>query len=323
MALAVTTSSAHIGGSETTYWNLHGHPEEVLCAASFQRSVCVTGGADGLMLVWRFTGSAPEHVCRMHTGGPAAVDAMWNSATTLLAAQGDGCASVWNVESGTRVRAVSRYAVRGRCAWPVVNCIAATVRDGFVYGGDDGYLVSADIRSDAVGSSVPLNVPITAATSTEYSLFVGDVCGVLHWFDTRAGSKELERIPCGAAGITSVVTVPHQEKLVVYTLDGEAQVVDAQPFALSSSDRLLGVTNLDENTRQALLRGSNLPASEAVVVLPSGGGDVVAVSPDDISGGITRTLHAHGSGPLMNVCTSVGEELVLCGGGKEVFVYPW
>jgi hypothetical protein len=322
MALTVTTSSARVGGAETLYWNLHGHSDEVLCAAACPPSVCVTGGTDGLMLVWRFNNSTPEHVCRMRTGGPAAVDVAWSSTTTLLAAQGDGCASVWDVEKGARLRSVSRYAVKGRCAWPVINCVAVTVRGGFVFGGDDGYLNSADTRSDKLSGSVHLNVPVTAATSTEYSLFVGDVCGVLHWFDTRVGSRELERIPCSTTGITSVVAVPNDEKLVTYTLNGEAQVVDSQPFALSSSDRLLGTTNLGENTRQALLRGTWAAAANAVM-LPSGGGDVVVVQPEDIGGGVTRKLHRRASGPAMNVCAAVGDGLVLCGGGKEVVVYSW
>ncbi|KPA85063.1 hypothetical protein ABB37_01480 [Leptomonas pyrrhocoris] len=322
MALTVTTSSAQVGGAETTYWSLHGHSEEVLCAAAYRQHVCATGGADGLVLVWRFAGSTPEHACRMRTGGPAALDVAWSNATTLLTAQGDGCASVWDVEKGVKTRSISRYAIKGRCAWPVVNCVAATTRGSFVFGGDDGYLVSADTRSDKVSTSVHLNVPVTAATSAEYSLFVGDVCGALHWFDTRVGSKELERIQCGAAGITSVVAVPDQDRIVSYALNGDAQVIDSQPFALSSSDRLVGATNLGDNTRQSLLRGSWLPRAGAVV-LPSGSGDVVAISPADIGGGVTRTLHQRVNGPVMNVCAAVGEGVVLCGGGDELAVYSW
>ncbi|KPI86549.1 hypothetical protein ABL78_4372 [Leptomonas seymouri] len=320
MALTVTASSARVSGAETTYWNLHGHSEEVLCATAYKQDVCVTGGADGLMLVWRFTGSAPEHVCRMRTGGPAVLDAAWGNAITLLAAQGDCCASVWDVEKGVRTRSVSRYAIKGRCAWPVVNCIASTMGDSFVFGGDDGYLVSADARIGKVSTSVNLSVPVTAATLVDYSLFVGDVCGDLHWFDMRVGSKELERIPCGAAGISSIVAVPNKDKIVSFAMNGEVQVVDSQPFALSSSDRLLGATSLGENTRQALLRGSWLPRAESVV-LPTGSGDVVAISPEDIGGGVTRTLHQRASGPSMNVSTAVGDGLVLCGGGNEIVVY--
>lgn len=321
MALTVTTSSARVNGTESTYWNLHGHSDEVLCAAAYTHGVCITGGADGLMLVWRFRGTAPEHVCCMRTGGPAVLDVAWSTATTLLTAQGDGRASVWDVEKGTRTRSVSRYAVKGRCTWPVVNCITTTTRDAFVFGGDDGYLLFGDTRSDAVGTNAHLNVPITAATSTEYSLFVGDVCGTLHWFDTRVGAKELERIPCGVAGITSVVAVPGQERLLTYDLNGDVQLVDCQPFALSSSDRLLGSTNLGENTRQALLRGTWLPKSNSVA-LPSGAGDVVAISPNDIGGGVAHTLHTQTASAPMNVCAAVGDGLILCGGGEDVMLYP-
>lgn len=326
MALSVTTSSAKVSGGVSTYWNLHGHSEEVLCAAPYKETICVTGGADGLMLVWRITTAAtavaPEHVCRMRTGGPATLDVAWSNAITLLAAQGDGSASVWDVEKGVKTRSASRYAVKGRCTWPVVNCVAATTRDSFVFGGDDGFLVTADTRTAAIGASVQLRAPITAATATDYSLFVGDVCGNLHWFDTRAGLKELERIPCGTAAITSIVALPSKDKLVTYDVSGDVQVVDSQPFALSSSDRLLGATNLGTNSRQALLRGSWHSTSNTVV-LPSGSGDVVAVSPEDISGGVVRTLHQQTTGPSMNVCACVGDGLVLCGGGNELVLYPW
>ncbi|CAG9577419.1 U5_snRNP-specific_40_kDa_protein_-_putative [Leishmania major strain Friedlin] len=322
MALTVTSSSAPSGGAEAVYWNLHGHLEDVVCAAAHGR-VCATGDVDGAVLLWRFAGAVPEHVCCMNTGGPAVVDVAWSGATALLVAQGDGCATVWDVEKGARLRTISRYAVKGRCAWPVVNCVAATGRDSFVFGGDDGYLVTADKRSDKVVAGVHIAVPLTSATTTGFSLFVGDVCGTLHWFDTRAGSREMERIVCGSAGITSIIADPLQDRVVTYSMSGTVQVTDTQPFALLSSDRLLGATELGVNERQVLLRGAWVPRSDAVV-MPSGKGNVVSVSANDVVGGVTRTVHAGRTGSAMNVSVCVDDEYVVCSGdGGEVAAYQW
>ncbi|CAJ1029238.1 hypothetical protein, conserved [Leishmania lindenbergi] len=322
MALAVTSSSAPSGRAEVVYWNLHGHSEDVVCAATHGR-VCATGDVDGVVLLWRFAKAAPEHVCSMNTGGPAAVDAAWSSATTLLVAQGDGCATVWDVEKGARLRTISRYAVKGRCEWPVVNCVAVTTQDSFVFGGDDGYLVTADKRSDRVVVGARVAVPLTSATTAGFSLFIGDVCGTLHWFDIRTGSREVERIVCGSAGITSIVADPTQDRVVTYSMSGTAQMIDTQPFALSSSDRLLGATELGVNERQALLRGAWVPRSDTVV-MPSGKGNVVSVSASDIVGGATRTVHAGRTGSAMNVSVCVEDEYVVCGGdGGEVAAYQW
>ncbi|CAC9505955.1 U5 snRNP-specific 40 kDa protein / U5-40K [Leishmania donovani] len=322
MALTVTSSSAPSGGAEAVYWNLLGHSEDVLCAAAHGR-VCATGDVEGAVLLWRFAGAVPEHVCCMNTGGPAVVDVAWSGATALLAAQGDGCATVWDVEKGARLRTISRFAVKGRCAWPVVNCVAATARGSFVFGGDDGYLVTADKRSDKVVVGAHIAVPLTSAATTGFSLFVGDVCGTLHWFDIRAGSREMERIVCGSAGITSIITDPLQDRVITYSMSGTVQVIDTQPFALSSSDRLLGATELGVNERQALLRGAWVPHSDAVV-MPNGKGNVVSVSAKDVVGGATRTVHAGSTGSAMNVSVCVDDEYIVCSGdGGEVAAYKW
>ncbi|KAG5475226.1 hypothetical protein CUR178_04679 [Leishmania enriettii] len=322
MALTVASSCAQSGSAEGVYWNLHGHSEDVVCA-SVHRYVCATGGADGAILLWSFAGAVPEHVCCMNTGGPAAVDAAWSGASELLVAQGDGCATVWDVEKGARLRAISRHAVRGRCAWPVVNCVTTTTRDSFVFGGDDGYLVTADKRSDKAVAVAHIAVPLTSATTTGFSLFVGDVCGTLHWFDLRAGSKEMERIACGTSGITSIMADPLQDRVVTYSMSGTAQVIDAQPFALSSSDRLLGATELGLNERQALLRGGWVPRCETVVI-PDGKGDVVCVSVGDAVGGAMRIVHTSRTLSAMNASVCVEDEYVVCGGdGGEVAVYKW
>ncbi|KAK7195057.1 U5 snRNP-specific 40 kDa protein [Novymonas esmeraldas] len=321
MALAVTSSStASTAAASSVYWNLHGHAEDVVCAAA-QGRVCATGDTDGVVLLWRFAGATPEHVCRMSTGGPAAVHAAWSDAATLLVAQGDGCATVWDVEKGVRTRMVSRYAVRGRCAWPVLNSVAAMARDTFVFGGDDGYLVAADKRSDTPVSSAHLAVPIISIATAGFSLFVGDICGTLRWFDTRTGSREMERIVCGSCGITSIATDGQQDRIVAYSMDGRAQLIDTQPFALSSSDRLLGAAELGANERQMLLRGEWVPGSESVV-LPNGAGDVVTISAKDIVGGATRTVHACGGGAAMSTSVCVADDLlVCCGDGGDVAVY--
>ncbi|TPP40335.1 hypothetical protein CGC20_12600 [Leishmania donovani] len=309
-------------GAEAVYWNLLGHSEDVLCAAAHGR-VCATGDVEGAVLLWRFAGAVPEHVCCMNTGGPAVVDVAWSGATALLAAQGDGCATVWDVEKGARLRTISRFAVKGRCAWPVVNCVAATARGSFVFGGDDGYLVTADKRSDKVVVGAHIAVPLTSAATTGFSLFVGDVCGTLHWFDIRAGSREMERIVCGSAGITSIITDPLQDRVITYSMSGTVQVIDTQPFALSSSDRLLGATELGVNERQALLRGAWVPHSDAVV-MPNGKGNVVSVSAKDVVGGATRTVHAGSTGSAMNVSVCVDDEYIVCSGdGGEVAAYKW
>ncbi|GET90250.1 hypothetical protein, conserved [Leishmania tarentolae] len=322
MALTVTSSSSPPGGAEAVYWNLHGHSEDVLSAAAHGR-VCATGDVDGAILLWRFSGEVPEHVCSMNTGGPAAVDAAWSGAATLLVAQGDGCATIWDVEKGARLRIISRYAVRGRCAWPVVNCIEATARDSFVFGGDDGYLVTADKRSDKVVVGAHMGVPLTSATTAGFSLFAGDVCGTLHWFDTRAGSREMERIVCGSTGITSIMADPLHDRVVTYSMSGSVQVIDTQPFALSSADRLLGARELGVNERQALLRGAWGPRGDTVV-MPNGKGSVVSVPANDIMGGATRTVHAGRSGSAMNVSVCVEDEYVVCSGdGGEVAAYRW
>ncbi|KAG5500636.1 hypothetical protein JKF63_03732 [Porcisia hertigi] len=322
MALTVTSSTAPSGKGETVYWSLHGHSEEVVCAAANGR-VCATGDVDGTVLLWRFAGSVPENVCCMSTGGPVAVDAAWSGPAALLVAQGDACTTLWDVEKGARLLTISRYSVRGRCTWPVVNCVTATTRDSFVFGGDDGYLVTADKRSEKVVASLNVNTPITSATTAGFSLYVGDVCGSLHWFDTRAGSREMERIVCGSAGITSIMTDPLQNRVVTYSMSGVAQVIDTQPFALSSSDRLLGATELGVNERQALLRGAWVPRCDTVVI-PNGNGAVVGISADDIVGGATRTVHANLTGVAMNVSACVGDEYVLCGSeGGELAVYQW
>ncbi|KAG5474548.1 hypothetical protein LSCM1_03335 [Leishmania martiniquensis] len=322
MALAVASPSALPGRTETAYWNLHGHSEDVVCASVHGR-VCATGDADGAILLWSFAGAAPEHVCCMNTRGPAAVDAAWSGTSDLLVAQGDGCTTVWDVEKGAKLRTISRYAVRGRCAWPVINCVAATTRDAFVFGGDDGYLVTGDKRSDKAVAVAHIGVPLTSATTVGFSLFVGDVCGTLHWFDIRADSKEMERIVCGFSGITGIMADSLQDRVVAYCMSGTAQVVDTQPFALLSSDRLLCATELGLNERQALLRGAWVPRCDSIV-MPNGQGDVVCFSASDAAVGATRMVHAGRSGAAMNVSVCVEDEYVVCGGdGGEVMAYYW
>lgn len=316
MALSVARVVSNLTDGILSSWSLHGHTEEIL-SASVHNNVCATSGADGLVLLWRVGETEPVHVCRLNTNGPAAVDVKWHGYSHVLVAQGDASATMWNVETGAVLHTFSRHKVKGRCTWPVVNCIETVSPINAVYGGDDGYVVLCDTRSGEVSSTMNLHTPISSIACDDESMYVGDACGEVHWYDMRMGYKQVESIQCASDAIMTIAVHTKFKQFFTYSRDGEVQAVDSQPFALSSADRLLSRASLHECERYSILRGG-LSASRSALAIPDGTGDVVSLSTNDIGGGVQKVLfHGNDQRPS-NVCAFVNDDYILCGGGTEV-----
>lgn len=294
MSLTVVQEPQAPRAAPRAVWSLHGHDDEVLSACA-HKNLFATCGVDGVALVWQLSPEerkGPLNVCRIVTRGPAMLDACFVDDRRLATAQGDATVAVWSVETGQQVVSVSRSKVAGRTSWPVVNAVTTTSRDSLCFGGDEGYVVFVDTRSLTVTSSMNLKVPITSLTAAaDGSLFSGDVAGHVRGFEPRMSWRKFMDTKCAAAGVASVTCGAKGDLAAVYTMDGNASLVDTQPFAMNQQERLLASTTLGYGEDKTLRRGDWSDVLDTVVFPDAQSGGVACMNPSRFSAGVARTLH--------------------------------
>ncbi|EPY24466.1 Prp8 binding protein [Strigomonas culicis] len=300
-------------------WDLQGHDAEILGVAARGR-VFASCGTDGLMLLWRLKEDDIANVCKLSTRGPAVTDVAFLAPDTLASAQADCTVGLWDVEVGKRTQSLSRMKVVERCSWPVINTLCA--RDGLLfYGGDDGYLVRHGAREGGAGCDwVNLKVPITALTVLGDSLFVGDVCGAVHWYDIRNTMKKIASIQCASDVITGIAALS-DDQIATYSMDDKVAVIDVQPFVLEGGERLLTAIDMRQGgERTSLKRCSALPRRD-LVAFATADATVSCVKGSALYKGVTKTYTcSQVNGVSVNATAFVSDDYLVCGGDKVLSV---
>lgn len=333
MALSVVNkyeaTGAAAGHVSKASWSLHGHDDEVLSAAA-RKNLFATCSADGVSLLWRLpdTAKGPENVCKLSTGGPAALDVCFVDDRRIATAQGDATVSLWDIETGKRLTSLSRVKVPGRSSWPVINAVAMAAEEILAFGGDDGYLSFVDCRSPSISSSINRKTPITALAATDGSLFSGDACGRVCGFDQRMSWRRFMDLKCAADAVSSVACGAKGGVATVYTMDSRLSLVDTQPFAVDEADRLLASVDVNHGQGRTLMRGDWCGALDAAIV-PTADGTVACVGHERFSAGATRFLNSadgggdeEGGGELY-FSIFVQDRYALFGGSGSLTLREW
>ncbi|CCW68548.1 unnamed protein product [Phytomonas sp. Hart1] len=324
MALSVVNNDANLHTAVgKSRWTLHGHDEEVISGCTLGGLVA-TCSVDGVALLWKLNDNRddPCNVCKLSSGGPAFLDSIFTDVTQLAVAQGDACVGFWDAQIGKKVSSFSRYKSPGRAAWPVINVVEGTVDASpmVVYGGDDGYLVRCDTRAASIVSSLNLRAPVTAISTAAGMTFVGDASGHVRWFDFRVHEKSMVDLKCSHDVVTGMSSNESGHRLVVYTMDGKASLIDTKPFALSNSERLLNGIKVFNCSDDRILRKCDWSGPCESVVFPSPDGCVECVNPNTFSEGGFRTIRSNGA---LNFALFVQNKYILCGGESSVELCEW
>ena len=214
------------------------------------------------------------------------------SSTQLVSASVDGSASVWDVETGQRVKRLRHHT-------DIVNTVAAASHDPhlFVSASDDGYLLLHDTRAlKRYTAAYAHNYPIfasafsTAASGLSGCVYHAGLDSVVYCHDLRALSRPLYSIECHADSVTGIALSADDTLLASHSMDGTIALCNVQPYTPHPSRLLAQYRSTAHDHERNLLRCSLSPDS---ALLSGGSADRVVSVWECASGEVRWRLPGH------------------------------
>lgn len=322
MALTAIPSTQPGATPPYSKWLLSGHEDEVL-SVSTCGNIGASSSVDGTILLWLCTaGRTPENVCKLSTGGPAVLDTAFLQTNRLVSAQGNGGVVLWDIETGASLHHYSRAPAQ-RNTWPVINAVAASANESVVYyGGDDGYLMRCDTRTNSCAVFRRITAPITAVACCrgEDYVFAGDATGELYWYDSlsKAGTvAALPPLPRDGA-ISSLTHDSKTKTLLAACSAGSVVTMSTKPFAASPDDRMGGILSTGErpSSRPLFRCGWN----NGLMAFPAGP-EVLCMKATDFPSGRSRSLAGVGGSNCFNAVSVLSSSQILACRGSELILF--